>query len=110
VKNLIAAERRTPLKKQLWTLIVLNFLDGLLTYFGLVFDFIAEGNPLLSTFSPFSILLTKFFLSLCLFALLFTPFVYIQSRKWRSFLIFTNGLYSVVLLLHLCWFILLIAY
>lgn len=98
--------RNEPLKKHVWSLVVLNFLDGLLTYIGLSLGAITEANPILASLSPFALLMTKLLLSLCLFSFLYTPFVRIQSRSWRYSLIFVNTLYSSVLLLHLLWLIL----
>lgn len=95
-----------PLKKHVWSLVVLNFFDGLLTYIGLSLGAITEANPILASFSPLAILMTKLLLSLCLFSFLYTPFVRIQTRRWRYSLIFVNTLYSFILLLHLFWLIL----
>ncbi|TWT04141.1 hypothetical protein FQV26_14445 [Planococcus sp. CPCC 101016] len=81
----------------------MNFLDGLLTYTGLSLGAITEANPLLASFSPLALLVTKLLLSLCLFSFLYTPFVRIQSRKWRYVLSFVNMLYSFILLLHFFW-------
>ena len=100
-------ERSTPLKRHVWSLVVLNFLDGLLTYIGLSFGAITEANPLLASFSPLALLATKLLLSLCLFSFLYTPFVWIQSCSWRYILIFVNTLYSFILLLHLFWLMIL---
>ncbi|PSL30605.1 hypothetical protein B0H99_11330 [Planomicrobium soli] len=100
---MIIAENSMPLKKHIWALIILNVLDGMLTFFGLTFGLINEGNPLLQSFSPVTILVIKLLLSLCLFGLLFTPFVFVQSGKWRYFLISTITLYSIILLLHVIW-------
>lgn len=102
-----AEERSTPLKKHIWSLVILNFLDGFLTYVGLSFGAITEANPLLAAFSPLALLMTKILLSLCLFGFLYTPFVRIQSRNWRYTLIFVNTLYSFILLLHLFWLLIL---
>ncbi|MGI2329450.1 DUF5658 family protein [Planococcus sp. YIM B11945] len=106
---MIAVEQKAPLKNPVWALIILNVLDGAITFFGLTFGFIAEKNPLLSSLSPAFILGLKLLLSLCLFGLLHTPFVLIQSRNWRIFLISTNALYSMILLLHFYWLALLVA-
>ena len=103
-----AEERSTPLKKHIWSLVILNFLDGFLTYLGLSFGAITEANPLLASFSPLALLMTKLLLSLCLFGFLYTPFVRIQSRNWCYTLIFVNTLYSFILLLHLFWLLILI--
>ncbi|MGK7379519.1 DUF5658 family protein [Planococcus sp. 1R117A] len=97
------AEQNTPLKTHVWILGILNILDGILTFFGIKFGYITEGNPLLSSFSPFSILTIKFFLSLCLFSLLFTPFISNHSRHWRYLLISANVLYFLILFLHASW-------
>ncbi|WP_298832446.1 DUF5658 family protein [uncultured Planococcus sp.] len=99
-------KQHKPLKKHVWSLVVLNFLDGLLTYIGLSLGAITEANPILASFSPLAILMTKLLLSLCLFSFLYTPFVRLQSRSWLYSLIFVNMLYSFILLLHLLWLIL----
>lgn len=98
-----------PLKKYVWSLVILNFLDGLLTYIGLSTGAIDEGNPLLASLSPLALFATKLFLSLCLFSFLFTPFIKIQSRIWRYTLVSVNILYSITLLLHLYWLVILVA-
>ncbi|AQQ55159.1 hypothetical protein B0X71_15455 [Planococcus lenghuensis] len=87
---------------------VLNMLDGILTYIGITSGFITEGNPLLSALSPLTILMGKLLLSLCLYGLLFTSFASIRSRLWRYGLIAANSLYSMILLLHLLWLYLLL--
>ncbi|MGH2318795.1 DUF5658 family protein [Planococcus sp. SE5232] len=99
-------KQHKPLEKHVWSLVVLNFLDGLLTYVGLSLGAITEANPILASLSPFALLMTKLLLSLCLFSFLYTPFVRIQSHSWRYSLIFVNTLYSFILLLHLLWLIL----
>lgn len=96
-------DQRAPLKKWIWLLIVLNGLDGILTYFGLTQGIVTEANPLLSSFAPFTILGIKLFLSLCLFGLLFTAFAGIRSSLWRYTLISANVLYTMILALHLYW-------
>lgn len=100
---MIPAEPHTPLKSHVWALGILNVLDGMLTFIGLTFGYITEGNPLLSSLSPFSILSIKLLLSLCLFGLLFTPFIAIRSRHWRYLLFSANVLYSMILFLHAGW-------
>lgn len=100
---MIMSDINPPLKNHVWILIILNILDGAITYFGLARGVITEANPLLSSFTPFTIFSIKLVLSLCLFALLFTPFIFIQSTAWRLFLISTNALYSMILLLHTVW-------
>lgn len=92
-----------PLKKHVWSLGILNLLDGILTYVGLLSGVITEANPLLATFSPLTLLVTKLFLSLCLFAFLYTPFIRIQSRSWRYAFMGVNTLYTFILLLHMYW-------
>ena len=94
-----------PLKKHIWNLVILNFLDGFLTYMGLSLGAITEANPILASLSPAALLAIKLLLSLCLFSFLYTPFVRIQSRSWRYSFMFINTLYSFILLLHLFWLI-----
>lgn len=96
-------ERSTPLKKYIWLLIILNALDGILTYLGLTRGIVTEANPLLSPLAPFTILGIKLFLSLCLFALLFTTFAGVRSRFWRGTLLGANAIYSMILALHMVW-------
>lgn len=98
-------KRNEPLRKHVWNLVILNFLDGVLTYMGLSWGVITEANPILTSFSPLALLATKLLLSLCLFSFLYTPFVRIQSHSWRYSLIFVNTLYSFILLLHFFWLI-----
>lgn len=96
-------KHKAPLKQHVWSLAILNFLDGLLTYVGLLSGAITEANPLLASLSPLALLATKLFLSLCLFAFLYTPFVWVQSRSWRYAFIGVNTLYTLILLLHVFW-------
>ncbi|WP_281864488.1 DUF5658 family protein [Planomicrobium okeanokoites] len=96
-------DNKAPLKKYIWLLIILNGLDGILTYFGLTQGLVTEANPLLSSFAPFTILGIKLFLSVCLFGLLFTTFAGIRKTFWRYTFIFANVLYSMILVLHLYW-------
>lgn len=96
-------DRRAPLKKYIWLLIVLNALDGILTYFGMTRGIVEEGNPLLSSFQPLTILGIKLFLSLCLFGLLFTAFAGIQKAFWRYTFIGANVIYTMIFALHLYW-------
>ncbi|WP_088006895.1 DUF5658 family protein [Indiicoccus explosivorum] len=100
---MLAADRLLQMKNLLWLLILFNALDGILTYAGITSGFITEGNPLLDSFSPLTILAIKLLLSLCLFGLLHTSFAAIQKRVWRYFLIAANSLYSMILLMHLLW-------
>ncbi len=100
---MIAAQHHAPLKKHVWTLILLNTTDGILTFFGISAGLITEGNPLLSSFSAGTILAIKVLLSICLSGFLFTSFIAIQSHLWRYFFISTNTLYSLIFLLHIFW-------
>ncbi|MDN5709640.1 MAG: DUF5658 family protein [Planococcus sp. (in: firmicutes)] len=97
----------TPLKKPIWTLIVLNLADGFLTYWGLLSGAIEEANPLLSGLPPFAIFTLKVLLSACLAAFLFTPLVQLESWIWRYFLLATNFIYISILSLHIMWIVLL---
>ncbi len=100
-----ATKVHAPLKKHIWGLIILNLVDGLLTYMGLSFGVITERNPLLASLSPVALLMMKTLLSLCLFSFLFTSLVNVQSCIWRYTLIFVNGLYVSILFLHFYWLI-----
>lgn len=94
---------KAPLKGSIWLLILLNGLDGILTYFGMTRGIVEEGNPLLSSFAPLTILGIKLFLSLLLFGLLFTTFAGIRTPVWRYTLLSVNVLYSMIFVLHLYW-------
>ena len=96
-------DRKAPLKKYIWLLIILNGLDGIFTYLGLTQGIVEEGNPLLSPLAPLTILGIKLFLSLCLFGLLFTTFAGIRTSFWRYTFIVANGIYVMILGLHLYW-------
>lgn len=100
---MVIPDQRVPLKKYIWLLILLNGLDGILTYLGLTRGIVTEANPLLSSFAPFTILAIKLFLSLCLFGLLFTTFAGILTNFWRVTFIGANAIYSIILALHLLW-------
>ena len=97
------SDDKAPLRKSIWLLIVLNGLDGILTYFGLTRGIVEEGNPLLSPLQPLTILGIKLFLSLCLFGLLFTAFAEIRTTLWRWTLISANVIYTMIFALHLYW-------
>ncbi|WP_203333121.1 DUF5658 family protein [Planococcus beigongshangi] len=96
-------DQRAPLKKSIWLLIVLNALDGILTYVGLSNNIVTEANPLLSSFEPFTILGIKLFLSTCLFGLLFTAFSQVRSNFWRITFFGANAIYTMIMALHLYW-------
>lgn len=103
----MSEQLRTPLKKPIWTLLVLNLADGFLTYWGLLAGAIEEANPLLSGLPPLAILTVKLLLSACLAAFLFTPLVRLNSRLWRYFLLAANFIYVGILSLHIAWIALL---
>lgn len=93
----------TPLKKPIGALAVLNLVDGILTYWGLLAGAIEEANPLLSGLSPLAVFAVKLLLSVCLAAFLFTSLVRLESRLWRYFLLAANIVYGGILLLHVIW-------
>lgn len=99
----MAIQPGTPLKKPIWTLVILNLADGFLTYWGLLAGAIEEANPLLSALPPFTIFMIKVLLSVCLASFLFTPLVRLQSRIWRYFLLAANIVYLGILGLHITW-------
>lgn len=97
------SDNKTPLKGSIWLLIILNGLDGILTYLGLSNGIVEEANPLLSSFAPFTILGIKLFLSLCLFGFLFTTFAGVRTNFWRYTFIAANSVYVMILGLHMFW-------
>ncbi len=99
----MAAKAGKSIRGPIWALIVLNLADGIFTWWGLLAGVIEEANPLLSRFSPLTILFIKLALSAFLAAFLFTPFAQSESRKWRVFLLIANAMYIGILALHLTW-------
>ncbi|KAF0822218.1 DUF5658 family protein [Cytobacillus firmus] len=85
----------------------LNFLDGVITYFGIQYGHIQEGNPLMEfvyNANPVFFLVLKIALSGFLFTL-----ISVQSVSFRrpipelSFV--ASVLYTAVMVLHLNWII-----
>ncbi|MBT2582908.1 DUF5658 family protein [Planococcus sp. ISL-109] len=99
----MAIQPNTPLKKPIWTLVILNGADGFLTYWGLLAGAIEEANPLLRSLTPLTIFMIKVLLSACLASFLLTSLVRLQSRFWRYFLLAVNVLYFGILALHITW-------
>ena len=94
------------IKFLLMVVLVLNSLDGILTYYGLVNHWIEEANPLLSSFSPLTILIIKMMLSLAVFFLWKSNFPTRFMMGWRLILLFVILLYSWIMLLHVVWIVL----
>lgn len=86
-------------------LIILNFLDGFLTYYGLTLGVIEEANPLLSSFEPFIILIIKMILSLSLTVLYISHFPKRNEKIWFLLFVAVNLLYIYILVLHLVWLV-----
>lgn len=103
----MANQPSTPLKRPIWTLVILNVADGCLTYWGLLAGAIEEANPLLSPLPPVAIFMIKLLLSACLAAFLLTPLIRLKSRRWRYSLLAVNVLYLGILALHITWLTLL---
>ncbi|MBY6051980.1 DUF5658 family protein [Cytobacillus firmus] len=85
----------------------LNLLDGIITYFGIQYGLIQEGNPLMEfvyNANPVFFLLLKAALSCFLVALIF-----VQSFSFRrpipELSIVASVLYTAVMGLHLSWII-----
>lgn len=95
-------------KRLLAIIIVLNTLDGICTYIGLINHWIEEANPLLSGFSPLVILCIKLLLSGAVFWLWKTTFPTRFVNGWKVILVLVVALYSWITLLHLVWLFLLI--
>lgn len=91
--------------KIIWLyLIVLNIIDGILTYIGISLNYIEEANPLMSIVyeqDPFYFLMLKFILSGLLLLLFFSD----VPRKQYLFVTSFIGacLYSFVICKHSIW-------
>ena len=87
------------------SLLILNGLDGILTFIGLKMQIIEEANPLMSFLfiqDPYLFLITKFFLSFLL--LLFLVMKKIPNTRTIKLLsVFALLSYGYVTSLHIVW-------
>jgi hypothetical protein len=85
--------------------VVLNAVDGLLTYIGLKTFQITELNPILSQLQPDTILFLKLLLSGLLYYVIYKQGLKRFGRKLYIVLWIVMVLYSGVIILHFFWLI-----
>jgi hypothetical protein len=84
-------------------LVILNALDGIFTYIGLITEQIEEANPLLSGLDPIILLGLKLLCSAFLFYFLMNP-KYIPFKKFFfPVLVIVNIVYLAILGIHIFW-------
>ncbi|MFC6039289.1 DUF5658 family protein [Paenisporosarcina macmurdoensis] len=86
-------------------IVVLNAVDGVLTYIGLKTSQIEELNPMLSILQPESILFVKLLLSGLLWYVIYKKGLLRFGRKLLLLLWIVVVIYTGVIILHLFWFI-----
>jgi phosphoglycerol transferase MdoB-like AlkP superfamily enzyme len=86
-------------------IVVLNAVDGVLTYIGLKTSQMEELNPMLSMLQPESILFVKLLLSGLLWYVIYKKGLLRFGRKLRLLLWVVVVIYMCVIILHLFWFI-----
>lgn len=87
--------------KKLLLLCLLNLFDGIATYYGIENGIFEEGNPLLSYFSAWNILLIKVFFSIMVVVLIIKK---IQGKKHIKLLInIALFAYGIVFCVHVYW-------
>ncbi|MED4017034.1 DUF5658 family protein [Sutcliffiella cohnii] len=87
------------------SLLILNGIDGVLTFIGLKFNMIEEANPLMSllfTHNPYLFLIIKITLSFLLLIFLIRKQIP-NTRLVKILSIFATASYSYVTCLHLVW-------
>jgi uncharacterized membrane protein len=80
-------------------------LDYLLTYIGVQFGVITEGNPLMAWLFNMPII-QGLFIRICMIALLIVPFVllkYLKYKHLQKLLIAINAAYFLVFIAHFYW-------
>lgn len=94
------------IKRMLLVILVLNLIDGICTAWGLSNQWIEEANPLMSSFSPLTILGIKVCLSCVILSLWKSNFPTRLTNVWRVVLSFVMFLYSGIFILHITWMVL----
>ena len=94
------------IKRMLLVILVLNLIDGICTAWGLSNEWIEEANPLMSSFSPLTILVIKVSLSGVILFLWKSNFPTRLTNVWRVVLSFVMFLYSGIFVLHMAWMVL----
>ncbi|WP_445326881.1 DUF5658 family protein [Solibacillus sp. FSL W7-1464] len=87
----------------LLVILLLNLMDGIFTAWGLSNEWIEEANPLMSSFSPLTILVIKVSLSGAILLLWKSNFPTRLTNIWRVVLSFVMFLYTGIFLLHMTW-------
>ena len=99
-------KRLFDIKRMLLVILVLNLIDGICTAWGLSNEWIEEANPLMSSFSPLTILGIKVSLSGAILFLWKSNFPTRLTNVWRVVLSFVMFLYSGIFVLHMTWIVL----
>ncbi|WP_051005519.1 DUF5658 family protein [Paenisporosarcina sp. TG-14] len=84
---------------------VLNAVDGALTYIGLKTSQMVELNPILRMMQPESVLFIKVLLSVLLCYIIYKKGLMRFGRKLRVLLWIVVIMYTSVIILHLFWLI-----
>jgi hypothetical protein len=88
-------------------LAVLNFLDGVATYFGYVENIIQEINPIMNELigkNPLNFLVVKVIVSILLLGLSFISHKTERMRILRLTMKIAVFAYGVIALMHVTWF------
>jgi hypothetical protein len=89
------------------TLSVLNFLDGVFTFWGLSFNHITEANPVMDwmwQLSPLLFLSFKIALSLALVLFSFNvKMLNFPKKLFFGIILVINIIYSLIIMLHAFW-------
>ena len=84
---------------------IMNLVDGIVTFIGLEFGFIEEGNPLMDQLyseSPFMFLAIKVLLSILLYG--FVLIKQLPTTSWvKGLTIFASVSYTFVCMMHGFW-------
>ena len=91
------------IKGMLLVILVLNLFDGIFTAWGLSNEWIEEANPLISSFTPLTIVGIKVALSGALWVLWKLNFPTRLTNVWRVVLSFVMFLYTGIFVLHMTW-------
>jgi len=91
------------IKRMLLIILLLNLIDGIFTAWGLSNEWIEEANPLMSSFSPLTILGIKVTLSGAILLLWKSNFPTRLTNVWRVVLTFVMFLYTGIFVMHITW-------
>lgn len=96
------------IRKRLLVISILNALDGILTYIGLIFHLIKETNPLLNIIEPIYLLGIKLLLSLLTILFVIYKTTFTMKKLWNILTIVVLVAYSLTMCLHAAWIIMLL--